>query len=146
MPAPVSTSAHPYRRIFCQACLTVSNLVHVNAREESLKRLPAFFYARPSGREPVREWLKSLDEADRKLVGEDVKDVEFSWPIGMPLCRALGGGLWEVRSQLTRGRIARVLFCVHQGRMVLLHAFMKTTQKTPKPDMELALKRMKEIT
>lgn len=111
-----------------------------------LKRLPAFFYALPSGREPVREWLRTLDEADRKSVGEDIKDVEFSWPIGMPLCRALGEGLWEVRTNLSGGRIARVLFCVHGSRMVLLHAFLKKTQKTPTADLSLALKRMKDIT
>ena len=111
-----------------------------------MKRPPAFFYALPSGREPVREWLKSLDDADRKLAGEDIKDVEFSWPIGMPLCRALGGGLWEVRTQLTRGRIGRVLFFVLEGQMVLLHAFIKKSQKTPKADLSLALKRMKEFT
>lgn len=93
-----------------------------------MKRLPAFFYALASRREPVREWLKSLDDADRKLVGEDIKDVEFSWPIGMPLCRALSDGLWEVRSQLTRGRVGRVLFFVHDGQMVLLHAFIKKSR------------------
>jgi phage-related protein len=109
-----------------------------------LKRPPAVFYVLPSGREPV-EWLKSLDTADRKLVGEDIKDVEFSWPIGMPLCRALGGGLWEVRSQLTGGRIGRVLFCDHEAQMVLLHGFVKKTQKTPKSDLDLARKRMKEF-
>ena len=81
-----------------------------------------------------------------KRVGEDIKDVEFSWPIGMPLCRALGNGLWEVRSRLTQGRIARVLFCVHENRMVLLHAFIKKTQKTPNAERDLTLKRMKEIT
>ena len=111
-----------------------------------MKRLPAVFYALPSGREPVREWLKGLGPEDRKLVGEDIKDVEFSWPIGMPLCRPLGKGLWEVRSDLARGRIARVIFCVHDGRMVLLHGFMKKTQKTPKGDLDLATKRMREIT
>jgi phage-related protein len=110
-----------------------------------MKRLPAVFYALPSGREPVREWLKSLDRDDRKSVGEDIKDVEFSWPIGMPLCRPLGGGLWEVRCNLTQGRIARVLFCVRQGRMVLLHAFAKKTQKTPAGERALAVRRMKEI-
>ena len=87
-----------------------------------------------------------LDRADRKIIGEDIKDVEFSWPIGMPLCRALGKGLWEVRSDLSQGRIARVLFCVHGGRMVLLHGFIKKTQKTPVTELELALKRKKEIT
>ena len=72
--------------------------------------------------------------------------MEFSWPIGMPLCRSLGAGLWEVRSQLAGGRIARIIFCVHQGRMVLLHGFMKKTQKTQPREIELAAKRMKEIT
>jgi phage-related protein len=64
----------------------------------------------------------------------------------MPLCGSLGGGLWEVRSQLTQSRISRVLFCIHDGRMVLLHAFIKKTQKTPDADLALALKRKKEIT
>ena len=110
-----------------------------------MKRLPAAFYTLPSGREPVREWLKRLDRDDRKTVGEDIKDVEFSWPIGMPLCRSLGGGLWEVRCDLTQGRIARVLFCIQQGRMILLHAFVKKTRKTPQADRSLAVRRMKEI-
>jgi phage-related protein len=111
-----------------------------------VKRLPAFFYELPSGRVPVREWIRSLDAADRQIIGEDIKDVEFSWPIGMPLVRALGSGLWEVRSSLTQGRIARVLFCINGGRMVLLHGFIKKTQKTPQSDLDLALKRKKEIT
>jgi phage-related protein len=111
-----------------------------------VKRLPAAFYQLSSGREPVREWLKALATEDRKIIGEDIKDVEFSWPIGMPLCRALGKGLWEVRSDLTQGRIARVLFCIHDGRMVLLHSFIKKTQKTPDADLDLAIKRKKEIT
>src|SRR5678816_1813720 len=110
-----------------------------------MKRLPAAFYALPSGREPVRDWLKSLSRADRKIVGEDIKDVEFSWPIGMPLCRPFGNGLWEVRSSLAGGRIARVLFCVRSGQMILLHAFVKKTQRTPAADLNLAIKRMKEL-
>jgi phage-related protein len=110
-----------------------------------VKRLPAAFYALPSGREPVRDWLKGLDRVDRKIVGEDIKDVEFSWPIGMPLCRSLGGGLWEVRCDLTQGRIARVLFCIRQSRMVLLHAFVKKTRQTPAGERDLAVRRMKEI-
>jgi phage-related protein len=109
-----------------------------------VKRLPAAFYALPSGREPVREWLKNQSREDRKIIGEDIKDVEFAWPIGMPLCRALGGGLWEIRSVLP-GRIARVLFCIHEGKMVLLHGFIKKTQKTPAADLKLAVKRRKEL-
>ena len=108
-----------------------------------LKRLPAHFHRLDSGREPVREWLKDLEPGDRRAIGEDIKDVEFSWPIGMPLVRPLGRELWEVRTNLPRGRIARVLFCVEQGRMVLLHGFIKKTEKTPQREIELALKRKK---
>jgi phage-related protein len=108
-----------------------------------LKRLPARFYRSYSGREPVREWLKSLGSEDRRIIGEDIKDVEFSWPIGMPLVRSLGHQLWEVRSSLPHGRTARVIFCVERDCMVLLHAFMKKTQKTPHREIEVALKRQR---
>jgi phage-related protein len=77
------------------------------------------------------------------VIGEDLKDVEFSWLIGMPLVRSLGNELWEVRSSLPRGRIARVIFCVEQRGMVLLHGFMKKSRKTPQRDIDLALKRKK---
>ena|ERR1035438_4543657 len=106
-----------------------------------LKRLPARFYRSDSGREPVREWLRGLEPDDRKVIGEDIKDVEFSWPIGMPLVRSLQRELWEVRSSLPGGRTARVIFCVEQDSMVLLHGFMKKTQKTPQHHVDLALKR-----
>jgi phage-related protein len=112
---------------------------------EDLKKLPAIFYRSLSGAEPVREWLKELDQADRRIVGHDIGKAEFGWPVGMPLCRSLGGGLWEVRSSLPHGRIARVIFCVSAGRMVLLHGFEKKTQKTPRSDLKLAGKRQKEI-
>ena len=106
-----------------------------------LKRLPARFYRSDSGREPVREWLKGLEPDERKVLGEDIKDVEFSWPIVMPLVGSLGRDLWEVRSSLPRGRIARVIFCVERDGMVLLHGFVKKTQKTPPREIDLALRR-----
>jgi len=108
-----------------------------------LKRLPACFYRSDSGREPVREWLRGLEPEDRKVIGEDIKDDEFSWPIGMPLVRSLGRELWEVRSSLPRGSIARVLFCVAHERMILQHGFIKKAEKTPKHDIDLAFKRKK---
>jgi phage-related protein len=110
-----------------------------------IKKLPAAFYCTASGKEPVREWLKALDEADRRIVGQDIATAEFGWPVGMPVCRSLGKGLWEIRSDISRGRITRVIFCVEGERMVLLHAFIKKTQKTPKTDLDSALKRMKEV-
>jgi phage-related protein len=110
------------------------------------KRLPAHFYRSNAGREPVREWLKSLEMEDRKVIGEDIKDVEFSWPIGLPLVRSLGKELWEVRSSLPRGRIARIIFCIANRRLVLLHGFIKKTQKIPQNEIDLALKRKKDDT
>ena len=107
-----------------------------------LKRIEVIFFRTGSGRELVREWLRSLvPVADRKQIGVDIKSVEFGWPIGMPVCRSLGKGLYEVRSDLRSNRIARILFYVDaKNRMVLLHGFIKKTQKTPSGDLELARK------
>ncbi len=103
------------------------------------KRVPAIFFRTEAGGEPVREWLKSLSREDRKQIGTDIMTVEFGWPIGMPVCRPLGHALYEVRTSLNSNRIARVLFYVdRRRRMVLLHGFIKKTQKTPADDLNLA--------
>lgn len=91
----------------------------------------------------MREWLRKLPMADRKILGEDIEDVEFSWPIRIPLVKSMSDGLWEVRSNLTGGRIARVLFCVEPDCMVFLHGFVKKFQKTPKRDLDIARRRRK---
>lgn len=102
------------------------------------------FYATDQGREPVRDWLKSLPPDARKAIGEDLKTVQFGWPLGMPLVRKMEPGLWEVRSTIDAG-IARVLFTTVGPVMVLLHGFAKKTGKTPTDDLKLALRRMKEV-
>jgi phage-related protein len=111
-----------------------------DALEKQGKRVPAIFFRTEAGGEPVRNWLKGLPlPDDRKRIGEDIKTVEFGWPIGMPVCKSLGDGLYEVRTSLAQHRIARVLFYIdRKGRMVLLHGFVKKTPKTPDEDMELA--------
>lgn len=109
------------------------------------KNIRAAFYATGSGNEPVRSWLKELPAQDRKVLGEDIAAVEFTWPTGMPLVRPMKQGLWEVRSTLSGNRIARILFCQSGDRMVLLHGFIKKSQKTPDEDLALARKRQKEI-
>ena len=87
----------------------------------------------------MRDWLKSLTLEHRKRIGEDIKTIEFGWPVGMPVCRSLGGGIYEVRSDLAGNRISRILFYFDKiGRMVLLHGFIKKTQKTPAEDLKLA--------
>lgn len=105
---------------------------------EPRKRISALFYRTQSGSEPVREWLKSLDKPERFLIGTDIKTVEFGWPVGMPVCRPMGVGLYEVRTNLPNNRVARVLFCIAEDQMILLHGFMKKSQKTTKPDLDLA--------
>jgi phage-related protein len=103
------------------------------------KRVSVIFFRTEAGAEPLRDWLRKLPPEDRKRIGEDIKTVEFGWPIGMPVCRAVGDGIYEVRTTLTQNRIARVLFYIDKrSRMVLLHGFIKKTQKTPKNDLELA--------
>jgi phage-related protein len=97
------------------------------------------------GAEPVLNWLRSLPAEDRRIIGTDLATVQFGWPIGMPLCRALGNGLWEVRSVLTSRRIARVLFFADDGRIGVVHGFIKKTQKTPADDLDLARRRMMEM-
>ena len=104
------------------------------------KQLPIIFFSTSAGREPVREWLRELPAAERRIIGEDIKTLQFRWPLGMPLVRSLGDGLWEVRSNLPN-RIARCLFFVEDRKIVLLHSFIKKTQKTPTEDKALALKR-----
>lgn len=107
-------------------------------------RLHVVFYRTPGGREPVREWLKELSRPDKKIIGEDIKTVQFGWPLGMPLIRKLEPDIWEVRSHL-HNRIARVLFTVITDHMILLHAFIKTSQKTPKDEITLAKKRATDV-
>ena len=105
------------------------------------KKVPAEFYRNENGTEPVRDWLKSLSKEERFLIGADIKTVEFGWPIGMPTCRPMGDGLFEVRTNLPQNKIARVLFCFYAGKMILLHGFIKKSQKTPKQQLDLALER-----
>lgn len=111
-----------------------------------LTEIPVVFYRTTGGVEPVREWLRSLPDDDRRKIGTDLATVQLGWPIGMPLCRSLGDGLWEVRSKLPSRRLARVLFFVHEGKIGVVHGLIKKTQKTPPDDLALARKRMKEMT
>lgn len=111
---------------------------------EKVRKLDAVFFKTDQGNEPVREWLKSLARDDRKIIGSDVLKVQYCWPVGMPLVGNLGNGVWEVRSRLG-DRIARVAFCVEGQTMVLLHAFIKKTQKMPKRDLDLAIKRKNQL-
>ena len=111
-------------------------------------RLPVLrvrFFRTAEGREPVREWLKALPAAERKAIGDDIRTMQFGWPLGMPLVRNLGGGVWEVRARLAN-RIARVLFATFESEAVLLHGFIKKSRETPLPELRLALRRKRELT
>ena len=102
------------------------------------------FFKTDSGSEPVREWLRELPAIDRKTIGEDIKTVQYGWPLGMPLVRKIDKDLWEIRIHL-QNRIARVLFIVSHGMIVLLHGFIKKSQATPKSDLQLAKNRMRSV-
>ncbi|MDY0322065.1 MAG: type II toxin-antitoxin system RelE/ParE family toxin [Arcobacteraceae bacterium] len=112
-----------------------------------MKKIISLFYTTSTGNKPVREWLLSLDKEDRKIIGDDIKAVEYGWPIGMPVCRKLvGTKLYEVRSNISSQRIARVIFVIMDEYMILLNGFVKKDQKTPKNEIDISLQRMKDIT
>ncbi len=113
----------------------------------NVKRIPARFFESDTGKNLVREWLLDLSSEDRRLIGQDIATVEFGWPIGMPLCRSMKGykGLWEIRVNLSDVKIARILFCAYEENLVLLHGFIKKSQKTPDREIEIAIKRMRGL-
>ena len=116
-----------------------------NMSGESPRKMPVVFYRTRGGAEVVRDWLRDLPATARHAIGQDLMRVQYRWPVGMPLCRSLGDGLWEVRSSLPGNRIARVLFSAHQGRILALHGFIKKSQKTAGEDLALARKRKREF-
>jgi phage-related protein len=126
---------------------TINNTVRIGPimTDERRPETPVVFYRTSSGDEPVRAWLRTLSVEDRRQIGADLAVVQFGWPVGMPLCRALGGGLWEVRSNLPGRWIVRLLFCFHDGRIGVVHGFIKKTRRTPIHDIELARRRMREM-
>lgn len=106
--------------------------------------LKVFFYKTDSGNEPVREWLKELPKTYKKIIGEDIKTVQIGWPLGMPLVRKLAPNLWEIRITLKDG-IARILFTLFDHHIVLLHGFIKKSQKIPEDEFKTANKRLQNL-
>lgn len=104
-------------------------------------KLTVRFYRSDTGTEPVRRWLKSLSVEQKKAIGEDIKTVQFGWPLGMPLVEKLSPHLWEIRTKFSQG-IARVLFTVDGDLMILLHGFIKKSQKIPKKELSTAKTRL----
>ena len=115
------------------------------ARERAPRKVDLVFFRTGTGAEPVRDWLKEMHTADRHAIGRDLLRAQWRWPVGMPLCRPMGKGLWEVRTDLPGNRTARVLICFYQDSLVALHGFIKQTRATPKVDLALARKRQKEL-
>jgi phage-related protein len=109
------------------------------------QKIPLVFFRTAAGSEPVREWLRELDQPERQAIGSDLLRAQWHWPAGMPLCRPLGRGLWEVRTDLPTRRTARVLICVYRGHLVALHGFIKKTRTTPDDDLATARKRQREL-
>ena len=112
---------------------------------KSLQKTSLVFFRNSSGNEPVRDWLKALTSGDRRAVGQDLMRAQWRWPVNMPLCRGLGRGLWEIRTDLPGNRTARVFLCLDEGVLVALHAFVKKTRETPVDVLALARSRQKEL-
>jgi len=106
--------------------------------------IPVAFFRFDSGREPTREWLRGLDSGAKRTIGEDIKTLQYGWPIGMPLARKMDANLWELRSSLANG-IARTFFTVFDDNIVLLHGFVKKSQKTPAKELAIAKRRLTKL-
>ncbi len=106
--------------------------------------IPVLFFRLDSGREPVRDWLKGLDRDSCRCIGEDIKTLQYGWPIGMPLARKIADDLWELRSHMPAG-IARTFFTIHGNRIVLLHGFVKKAQKTPSQELAIGKRRLTKL-
>lgn len=115
------------------------------AEDPRRRKIPLIFFRLRAGHEPVRDWLKELPEVERHAIGKDLLRAQWRWPVGMPLCRPLGGGLWEVRTYLSTKRTARVLLCFYREHLVALHGFIKKTRTTPENDLALARNRKTEL-
>jgi phage-related protein len=115
------------------------------ADDQPMAKIPLVFFRTSGGNEPVREWLKSLPEDARRAIGRDLLRAQWRWPAGMPLCRPMGRGLWEIRTDLRAKRTARVLICLYEGHLVALHGFIKKTRATPGDDLALARQRKREL-
>lgn len=113
----------------------------IASRKDSRSFHKILFYCTASGREPVREWLKKIDPASRKRIGEDLYTLQLGWPIGMPLARKLEPNLWELRSHISNG-IARIMFTADKNALILLHGFIKKSKKLPAADLALAKERL----
>src|SRR6266704_1584721 len=115
------------------------------ASKRTPRKIDLVFFRSDYGSEPVREWLKDLDETERRAIGTDLLRAQWRWPVSMPLCRPMGKGLWEVRTDLPGKRTSRVLICLYQDHLVALHGFIKKTRATREDDLTLARKRQKEL-
>jgi phage-related protein len=136
-----------HQRTHQPTCSYVPFMIHIQKSLVGVvpPKTPLVFFCTTAGNEPVRDWLQALDRTDRHTIGQDLSRAQWRWPVGMPLCRSLGDGLWEVRTTLLGHRQARVLICHHQGELWALHAFEKKTRKTPKSDLDLAARRLNAV-
>jgi hypothetical protein len=82
-----------------------------------LPEIPAYFYRTTGGTEPVLDWLRSLPLDDRRAIGTDLATVQFGWPIGMPLCRALGGVYGRSAARCQAGASLACCFLLMKGEL-----------------------------
>jgi phage-related protein len=103
------------------------------------------FFRTAGGNEPVREWLRGLGREEKAVIGDDLRTIQFGFPIGMPLCRSLAHGLYEARSSLPTKREARLIFFESKRRLVVVNGFIKKSRKTPDHEIALASARKREF-
>ena len=114
-------------------------------KKDENRQLEVKFYRSPGGKEPLREMIKEFSREIQKIIGEDIRAVQKTWPlVGLPLVKKIEKNMWEIRTHIPNG-IVRVFFTIKYEHIVLLHGFIKKTQKTPMQELKIAQNRLKEL-
>ena len=131
--------------VFLPCCENITNGKNQQIMQKNNQKVfEIIFFESENGNQPAREFIKGLIKEDKKVVGADIRVVQTSFPIGLPLVRKIKPGLWEIRSDIKDG-ISRVFFTFVNEEIILLHGLVKKTQKTPQKEIDVAMVRMKEF-
>ncbi|MCL2440708.1 MAG: type II toxin-antitoxin system RelE/ParE family toxin [Treponema sp.] len=116
----------------------------ISMHDKNQKVFDVVFFETANGRQPVREFILEQTREDQKEIGSDIRNVQDNFPVGLPLVRKLKSELWEIRS-IIKDSISRVFFTFYKEKIILLHAIVKKSQKTPPKDIDVATERLKEF-
>jgi phage-related protein len=108
--------------------------------------MKVFFYETPAGNSPIKKFIDGLQASDQARFLEVIDEIEqHGLSASRLIFKPLEGKLWEIKFNAPAAGYRVLYVMVEKNLMIWLHAFVKKTQKTPKQDLDLARKRLKEV-